>query len=60
MNIKVSNHKGYKKLLSCIVLDVVGMITMVIPFVKVVWAPISAGLLLKMFGAGIKGKVAAI
>ncbi|QRN40587.1 MAG: hypothetical protein GKC53_00115 [Neisseriaceae bacterium] len=60
MNIKVRNQKNYKKLLFCIILDIMGVVTMAIPIVKFVWASISAGLLLKMFGIGAKGKVAAI
>lgn len=60
MNIKDKtrlNKPNYHKLVLCIVLDVIGMLP--IPFFSVVWAPASAYLLLKLFGGGMKGKLAA-
>ena len=51
--------KKYKKLIKCVLLDAVGMVSAVIPAVgpllDIVWAPIAASLSYKMFGER-KGK----
>jgi hypothetical protein len=49
--------KKYKKLILSIVLDVIGIIP--IPFIDVIWAPLSGYLMTKMY-KGKQGKVAAI
>lgn len=55
--------KKYKLLLLSIVFDVVGVLSFVIPFIgefsDVVWAPLSAFLIYKMYG-GTLGKSAGI
>lgn len=57
----VMKHRvNKKKLLICIILDIIGMIPSIIPFLAVLWAPISAWLLIKLFGLGMKGRVASI
>ena len=47
------NNK-YKKLIRCIGLDAIGMISMAIPvvgpFLDIIWAPIAASISYKMFG----------
>jgi len=48
-------NKKYKKLVLSIVLDAVGFI----PFTDIVWAPLSAYLMTKMY-KGKQGKIAAI
>ena len=53
-----TRQPNYRKLVLCIVLDVIGMLP--IPFFGVVWAPASANLLTKLFGWGIKGRLAAV
>ena len=44
----------YKKLMKCILLDSVGMLSLYIPvigpFIDVIWAPIAASISYKMFG----------
>ena len=44
----------YKKLMKCILLDSVGMLSLSIPvigpFIDVIWAPIAASISYKMFG----------
>jgi len=49
--------KKYQKLILSIGLDLVGLIP--IPFIDVVWAPISAFIMTKMY-AGAKGKIAGL
>ena len=49
--------KKYKKLILSIVLDLIGIIP--IPFIDVLWAPLSSYLMTKMY-KGKQGKVAAI
>lgn len=49
--------KKYQKLILSIGLDLVGLIP--IPFIYVVWAPISAFIMTKMY-AGAKGKIAGL
>ena len=55
--------KKYKLLLLSILFDAVGMLSFVIPFIgefsDVVWAPLSAFLIFKMY-KGTEGKVASI
>jgi hypothetical protein len=51
----LENLSKNKKLALSIVLDVIGMIT----FIDIIWAPISAYLISKMY-AGRKGKVAGV
>lgn len=50
---KKMNNK-HKKLLKCIALDAIGMISLVIPavgpFLDVIWAPVAAAISYKMFG----------
>ena len=48
-------NKKYKKLVLSIVLDAIGFI----PFIDIVWAPLSAYLMTKMY-KGKEGKIAAI
>tara|TARA_B110001454_G_C12426868_1_gene311843 strand:- start:128 stop:391 length:264 start_codon:yes stop_codon:yes gene_type:complete len=48
-------NKKYKKLVLSIILDAVGFI----PFTDIVWAPLSAYLMIKMY-KGKQGKIAAI
>ncbi len=47
-------NQKYKKLLQCVALDAVGMITMAIPavgpFLDILWAPVAASISYKMFG----------
>ncbi|PQJ72367.1 MULTISPECIES: hypothetical protein [Polaribacter] len=50
-------NKKYKKLILSIVLDIIGIIP--IPFLDVIWAPLSGYLMTKMY-KGKQGKVAAI
>ncbi|WP_158838358.1 hypothetical protein [Polaribacter sp. L3A8] len=50
-------NKKYKKLVLSIVLDIIGIIP--IPFMDVIWAPLSGYLMTKMY-KGKQGKVAAI
>lgn len=44
----------YKKLIKCLLLDAVGMVSVAIPvvgpFLDIVWAPIAASISYKMFG----------
>jgi hypothetical protein len=44
----------YKKLVKCLLLDAVGMLSFSIPvigpFIDVIWSPIAAGISYKMFG----------
>lgn len=58
MKTKAMDSK-YKKLIKCILLDAVGMVSLAIPgigpFIDVVWAPIAASISYKMFGER-KGK----
>ncbi|WP_165733985.1 hypothetical protein [Polaribacter sp. 20A6] len=49
--------KKYKKLILSIVLDLIGIIP--IPFIDVLWAPLSSYLMTKMY-KGKQGKVAAV
>ena len=53
----------YKKLLKSILFDVVGMLSFVIPgigeFIDIIWAPLSAYLILKMY-KGTIGKVGSL
>jgi hypothetical protein len=51
----LENLSKNKKLALSIILDVIGMIT----FIDIIWAPISAYLISKMY-AGRKGKVAGV
>lgn len=48
-------NKKYKKLILCIILDAIGFI----PFTDIVWAPLSAYLMTKMY-KGKEGKIAGI
>ena len=52
-------HIKYKKLIKCVLLDTVGMLSFSIPvigpFIDVIWAPIAASISYKMFGEK-KGK----
>jgi putative exporter of polyketide antibiotics len=48
-------EKKYQKLLLSIALDLIGLI----PFIDVVWAPLSAFIMTKMY-AGTKGKIGGI
>ncbi|MCL7763741.1 hypothetical protein MPF19_09970 [Polaribacter sp. Z014] len=49
--------KKYKKLILSIVLDIIGIIP--IPFIDVIWAPLSGYIMTKMY-KGKQGKMAAI
>jgi len=49
------NLSKNKKLILCIVFDLIGLI----PFIDLLWAPISAYLMTKMF-SGYKGKIAGV
>ena len=40
----------YKKLLKCLVLDAIGMVSFGLPIIDVVWAPLAASISYKMFG----------
>ena len=55
--------KKYKKLLISILFDIVGMLSFVIPgigeFTDIIWAPLSAYLILKMY-KGTIGKVGSL
>ena len=50
----MNKQEKYKKLKKCILLDAVGMASMVIPgigpFLDIIWAPIAASISYKMFG----------
>ena len=50
-------NKKYKKLILSIVLDIIGIIP--IPFMDVIWAPISGYLMTRMY-KGKEGKIAGI
>lgn len=56
-------EKKYKMLLMSIIFDGVGMLSFVIPFVgefsDVIWAPLSAFIIYKMYN-GMEGKVASV
>jgi len=56
-------QKKYKLLLLSILLDGIGMLSFVVPFIgeftDVIWAPLSAFLLFKMF-KGTEGKVGGV
>jgi hypothetical protein len=47
-------HIKYKKLIKCVILDTVGMLSFSIPvigpFIDVIWAPVAASISYKMFG----------
>jgi hypothetical protein len=47
-------HIKYKKLIKCVLLDTVGMLSFSIPvigpFIDVIWAPVAASISYKMFG----------
>lgn len=55
---KIKNNK-YKLLALGIVLDAVGYTSLLLPAIDIVWAPLSAYLMTKMY-AGKKGKIAAV
>lgn len=40
----------YKKLIKCVVLDAIGMVSAAMPIIDVVWAPLAASISYKMFG----------
>lgn len=50
----MSKQEKYKKLKKCLLLDAVGMASMIIPgigpFLDIIWAPIAASISYKMFG----------
>ncbi|MGJ8593590.1 MAG: hypothetical protein ACSHXF_13645 [Aquaticitalea sp.] len=52
---KLENLSKNKKLILSIILDVIGMIT----FIDIIWAPVSAYVMTKMY-SGRKGKVAGV
>jgi len=55
---KIKNNK-YKLLAIGMVLDAVGYASLLFPVIDIVWAPLSAYLMTKMY-AGKKGKIAAV
>ena len=60
---KKDNNKKYKKLLIGIILDAIGMVSFTLPFIgefgDVIWAPLSAFLLTRMY-KGTTGKIAGV
>lgn len=63
MTTKNNKNQKYKKLLLGILFDAVGMASFTLPFVgefsDVVWAPVSALIMMRMY-KGITGKVAGV
>jgi hypothetical protein len=55
--------KKYKQLILGVLLDIVGMVSFVIPFVgefsDVIWAPVASFIIYKMYG-GTEGKIGSI
>ena len=43
-------ERKYKKLLKCMLLDAIGMVSAALPVIDVVWAPIAASISYRMFG----------
>jgi hypothetical protein len=58
--LRSSLPKDYKKLKRCLLMDIIGMFTAWVPFLNLIWAPISSLISLKMFGTTFKGKMAAM
>ncbi|WP_066218593.1 hypothetical protein [Formosa haliotis] len=58
----MSNNKNYKKLVLSIFLDAIGYVSFIIPgigeFFDIIWAPMSAWIMTKMY-KGQQGKIAA-
>ena len=52
-------NKNKKRLLLCVLLDLVGYISFVVPFFDFIWAPLSAIIMMKLFKSR-RGKYAAI
>ena len=55
---KINNNKKYKKLGLGILFDAFGYASLVFPVIDIVWAPLAAYLMTKMYD-GKKGKIAA-
>ena len=55
---KINNNKKYKKLGFGILFDAFGYASFVFPVIDIVWAPLAAYLMTKMYD-GKKGKIAA-
>lgn len=55
---KINNNKKYKKLGLGILFDAFGYASFVFPVIDIVWAPLAAYLMTKMYD-GKKGKIAA-
>lgn len=51
--------KKYEKLLLGLVFDAIGMLSYLFPLIDIVWAPLSAYLMTKMY-KGREGKIAAV
>lgn len=59
-HLRSSLPKDYKKLKRCLLMDTIGIFTAWVPFLNLIWAPISSLISLKMFGINFKGKIAAM
>jgi len=55
----MKNTSKYNKLALGILFDALGYLSFVFPFIDIVWAPLSAYLMIKLY-KGKKGKIAAI
>lgn len=52
-------NRKYKKLIKCLLLDAIGMVSYAVPVVDVVWVPIAAMISYRMFG-GKRGRYTAL
>ena len=52
-------NKKYKKLIKCLLLDAIGMVSYAVPVIDVIWAPLSAFISYRMFGEK-RGKYTAL
>lgn len=42
--------RKYKKLIKCLILDAIGMVSATLPVIDVIWAPVAASISYRMFG----------
>lgn len=54
-----NNLPKYHKLIICIVCDLLGYVSFIVPVFDIVWAPLSGYIMSKLY-AGKKGKIAGI
>lgn len=52
-------NKKYRKLIKCILLDAIGMVSYAVPVIDLIWAPIAAAISYRMFGEK-RGKYTAL